>query len=127
MHQTAVKAYQQAEQNFLVDGTNAHGLVQILFNELIASLHRAEIAIEQKDLSAKSIATTKVLSILYVLASTLDFKRGGDVATSLAKLYDWSRRNVIKANHDNDTLTFAKVRKEIEEIAQAWSSIANAA
>jgi flagellar secretion chaperone FliS len=127
MHQTAVKAYQQAEQNFLVDGTNAHGLVQILFNELVASLHRAELAIAQNDLSDKSAATTKVLSIIYVLASTLDFKRGGDIATSLAKLYDWARSNVIKANRDNDIETFKIVRKEIDDIAQAWREIAHAA
>jgi flagellar protein FliS len=127
MHQTALKAYQQAEQNFLVDGTNAHGLVQILFNELAATLERAEIAMSDKDFSAKAQATTKALSILFVLASTLDFKRGGEIAVSLSQFYDWARRTIIGANRDNKHEPIKNVRREVEGLADAWKQIANAA
>jgi flagellar protein FliS len=124
LHQNAMRAYQQAEQNFLVEGADPHGLVHILYAELLASIERADLAMEIQDLAAKSAATSKILSILYVLTSSLDFEKGGEVAVSLAQLYDWSRRQVIGATRDNSREGLAPVRNAISEIAEAWTAIA---
>jgi flagellin-specific chaperone FliS len=53
-HREAIKAYQEAEQEFLVEGADPHCLVQILYGELIQALDRTHLAIEQQDLVAKS-------------------------------------------------------------------------
>ena len=122
-HRDAIKAYQEAEQDFLVEGADPHCLVQILYTELLQSLERTRLSIEAKDLAAKSTHITKVLSILHVLASSLDFDKGGEVAISLARLYDWSRRRVIEASRDNSEVFLEEVRKAIADIADAWSTI----
>jgi flagellar protein FliS len=122
-HRDAIKAYQEAEQDFLVEGADPHGLVQILYTELILSLERTRLAIEQKDFAGRAIHMTKVLSILHVLASSLDFDKGGDVAISLSRLYEWARRRVIEASRENMPPPIEEVRKAISEIAEAWSNI----
>jgi flagellar protein FliS len=122
-HRDAIKAYQEAEQDFLVEGADPHGLVQILYTELIQSMDRMHMAMEQKDYVAKSTHITKVLSILHVLASSLDFEKGGEVAISLARLYEWARRRVIEASRDNKLPTIEEVRKAIADIAEAWNTI----
>lgn len=122
-HRDAIKAYQEAEQDFLVEGADPHGLVQILYSELIQSLDRTHLAIDQKDLSGRATHMTKVLSILHVLASSLDFDKGGDVAISLSRLYEWARRRVIEASRENMLPPIEEVRKAIADIAEAWSTI----
>ena len=99
LHRDAIKAYQTAEQEFLVEGADPHGLVKILYTELLASLDRA--------------------------AEALDFERGGEIATSLAQLYDWARRKVIAASSSNAHADIGDVRKTMAEIASAWDQIAH--
>ena len=123
LHKNAMNAYQQAERDFLIEGTDGHGLVQILFNELLMSIDRAVIAIDVNDLAARSASSSKALSILYVLNSSLDFEKGGEVAVSLAQLYEWSRRQVIESIRENSKERLASVRASIEDISEAWTVI----
>ncbi len=127
LHRNAIKAYQVAEQDSLVDGADPHTLVQILFDELIRSLELAKLAMDTSDLPAKSAHVTKSLTLLHVLATSLDFEKGGEVATSLSQLYDWSRRKVIIAGRDKNGAGVEEVRRTISEIASAWHAIAKAA
>jgi flagellar protein FliS len=64
------------------------------------------------------------LSIIHVLATSLDFDKGGEVAISLAQLYEWSRRRIIEASRDNIAAYLEEVLGAISEIADAWRSIA---
>ena len=123
LHKNAMNAYQQAERDFLIEGTDGHGLVQILLNELLMSIDRTVIAIDVNDLAARSASSSKALSILYVLNSSLDFEKGGEVAVSLAQLYEWSRRQVIESIRENSKERLASVRASIEDISEAWTVI----
>jgi len=124
LHRDAIKAYQTAEQEFLVEGADPHSLVKILYTELLASLDRACEALERKDFVMKSTHLSKALTILHVLASSLDFERGGEIATSLSQLYDWARRKVIAASSSNVRAEITDVQKTVSEIASAWDQIA---
>ena len=118
-----MNAYRQAEQDFLVEGSDGHGLVQILFNELLVAIEKTSISIELGDLAARSASSSKALSILYVLNSSLDFEKGGEVALSLAQLYEWSRRQLIEAIKENSRERLANILTSIADIADAWESI----
>lgn len=118
-----MNAYRQAEQDFLVEGSNGHGLVQLLFNELLVAIEETSISIELDDLAARSASSSKALSILYVLNSSLDFEKGGEVALSLEQLYGWSRRQLIEAIKENSRERLANIRTSIADIADAWASI----
>jgi flagellar protein FliS len=118
-----MNAYRQAEQDFLVEGSDGHGLVQLLFNELLVAIEETSISIELDDLAARSASSSKALSILYVLNSSLDFEKGGEVALSLEQLYGWSRRQLIEAIKENSRERLANIRTSIADIADAWASI----
>ena len=125
LHSNALKAYEQVEQDFMVESANRHRLVEILFTELVASIDRAIMGISVDDQSARSAGVSKALTIVYSLRTSLDFVRGGDVAKSLADLYDWARVQLLATNNDRATERLTAVRTSISEIAEAWSSIAN--
>ena len=122
----AIKAYQTAEQDFLVEGADPHNLVQILYTELLATLELSRAALERKDLAAKSEHLTKALTIVHVLTTSLDFERGGEVAQSLEHLYVWARRKLIEASFKNNIAAIDAVHSSISEIAAAWDSISGA-
>jgi flagellar protein FliS len=123
LQRNAMNAYRQAEQDFLVEGSDGHGLVQLLFNELLVAIEETSISIELDDLAARSASSSKALSILYVLNSSLDFEKGGEVALSLEQLYGWSRRQLIEAIKENSRERLANVYSSIADIADAWASI----
>ena len=123
LQRNAMNAYRQAEQDFLVEGSDGHGLVQLLFNELLVAIEETSISIELDDLAARSASSSKALSILYVLNSSLDFEKGGEVAISLEQLYGWSRRQLIEAIKENSRERLANIRTSIADIADAWASI----
>lgn len=125
LQRNAMNAYRQAEQDFLVEGSDGHGLVQLLFNELLVAIEETSISIELDDLSARSASSSKALSILYVLNSSLDFEKGGEVALSLEQLYGWSRRQLIEAIKENSRERLANIHSSIADIADAWASIRN--
>lgn len=127
LHRNAIRAYQQAEQDFFVDGADAHGLVEILYRELISALERAEAAIAAKDYALRAQEVTRALTIIYVLGSSLDFEKGGEVAVSLGQFYEWARVNVIEASRVASAERLETVRKAVGDIADAWRSISNRA
>ena len=51
--------------------------------------------------------------------------RGGEVAKSLADLYDWTRRLIIASSGKDGVEKLKTARKALGEISEAWSSIAN--
>ena len=99
--QDPIKAYQTVEQDLLVEGADPHSLVQILFTELLSNLDRAGESLEVKDYTAKSTHLSKSLTILHVLATSLDFERGGEVAQSLSAFYAWVRSQLLALTQDN--------------------------
>ena len=125
LHQNALRAYEQVEQDFLIEGASRHRLVEILFTELIGSIDRALLAISVDDGSARSAGVSKALTIVYSLSASLDFERGGSVAQTLADLYEWARIQLVNSNRDNAVERLQAVRLSMTEISEAWSSIAN--
>ena len=125
LHQNALKAYEQVEQDFLVEGASRHRLVEILFTELVGSIDRALLAISVDDHSARSAGVSKALTIIYSLSSSLDYERGGSVAPALADLYEWARLQLVASNKDKAIERIQAVRLAMTEISEAWSSIAN--
>lgn len=123
LHRKALKAYEQAEQDFVVEGADSHRLVELLFTELLSSIDRAMLAVETKDLIGRSRAQSKALTIVVTLAGSLDFERGEPVATTLANIYEWARRELIASNKDKPVERLKEVRRCMADIAEAWSMI----
>ena len=96
------------------------GLVQLLYDELVAALRAAAWATERGQLAVKSERLTRATAILFALEAGLDFEQGGEVSRTLATLYAGARRTIVDASIGGDPAPFRDAAANLEEIAHAW-------
>ena len=102
---------------------NGAGLVQLLYDELVAALRAAAWAAEHGKLTVKSERVTRATAILFALEAGLDYVRGGEVSVTLANLYAGARRTIINASIGSDPAPFRDTAADLSEIAQAWRTV----
>jgi len=119
----ALKRYAAVETDARVEGANPHQLIRILFDELLLSLDASAHALRAGDRAKTIDKQTRALTILHALETSLDFKRGGEVAVSLAVIYREARKNIVEATATSDAAPMEKGRGYIAEIADAWTQI----
>ena len=54
------------------------------------------------------------------MKGSLDFEKGGELARNLNDLYDYSTRQLLKANLRNDPKLVVEVKSLLSEITSAW-------
>lgn len=113
--------YGQIDLNARIAGASPHGLVTILFEELLKFMTLGQRATRPE---RRSEALARALTILQSLDSTLDFEAGGTIAASLSSVYGEARRLVIKSLRESDPAPLDQAMEMIGEIAQSWRTIA---
>ncbi len=120
----ALKRYAAVETDSRIEGATPHQLVRILFDELLLSLDASFVALRANDRAKTTDKQTRALTLLHALETSLDFKRGGEIAISLATIYRESRKRILEATAVGEPESLVTARGYISEIADAWSQIA---
>lgn len=106
-----------------VEGASPHGLVAILFDELLLSLEATAAAQRARDYTRRGPRQTRALSILHALEGSLDHTQGGDIADGLAAIYREARRLTVTGCQEDSPDMIDQARGVIAEIAGAWRAI----
>jgi flagellar secretion chaperone FliS len=122
LHQ-AHNQYQSLALTSRLEATGPHGLVAVLYEELLRSLDVMGGAIERgKDLSRET-HSERARSILIALEGSLDFERGEGVAGVLAGVYRAMQTQLRKSVAENDAGMLGELRDGVAEIAESWNKI----
>jgi flagellar protein FliS len=123
-YNAASEAYKQAENIGLTEVTNPHEIIQTLFKELLKSMDTFERSlIDDKLLESRSSSFAKSLTIIYSLQTSLDFEKGGTIATNLFQLYEFCRIQVIDSFSSNNNSGLKKSYDALSQIIQAWETM----
>lgn len=101
-------------------------LVVMLYDGAGRFLRQAAAAMEEADVPRSNERLQRAEAIVQELLDTLDFEKGGEVATSLRDLYFFALRHLGEARIERDP---AKVRQVIQmfgELRGSWAEIAAA-
>ena len=120
---SAARRYAAVHSGSRTEGATPHGLVKILFDELLLALDAAALAERQGDRMKVSDKQARAMSILFALEASLDFDKGGDVATGLAQIYRETRRLLLVGARERQVEPVEQARAMVAEIAEAWSQI----
>lgn len=120
---SALKAYKAVHTNVAVDSSDQHSLVSMLFSGILDSLLKVESSFETSDLETRTFYVSKSQSILHGLRSTLDHKRGGEIARLLDSLYDYCNRQLTRSLTSEVVEPVQEVKGLIRQISEAWNSM----
>jgi flagellar secretion chaperone FliS len=118
--------YQAVDVVSRVESADDHGLVAILYEELLKALDAMAVAAARKDFGQRGERQAKALRLISGLEASLDFEEGGEIAIGLAKIYREARRLVIAAGRENDARKIVQAREMLGGVAEAWAQIGTA-
>jgi flagellar protein FliS len=117
--------YQSTERNALAETEDPHKLVLIMFDALIKSMeiYIDNIDLKTADLDLRSKHFSRSLTIIYSLQSSLDFEKGGEIATNLFQTYEFARQMIIGSIKDLDGEGPKRALSLLSDIREAWAQM----
>lgn len=108
-----------------VQTANPIQLVIMLYNAALGSLHEAEEQIKRGDIAGKTRSLNKCVAVISELQSGLDRARGGEIAASLDRLYDYVKMTLFNASAGQDTTMLSHTGTLLENLRAAWDQVAH--
>ena len=101
-------------------------LLVMVYDEGIRTLKKAEAACaiegpERIEMINKHLLHAQ--DVLVELSLSLNMEKGGEVATNLARLYDFMQRHIRKANVEKSLQPITEVRELMTTLRDAWQQI----
>ncbi len=95
-------------------------ILLMLYETAIKSCKLAKAAMEKKNVPDKCKNISKVHDSVMELTSTLDHKKGPEVAAQLESLYEFCINHLLKANMNNDIPAIESVQKVLTTLYEGW-------
>jgi flagellar secretion chaperone FliS len=119
-HQPGIAgAYRSAEIGTL----SQRDLLVRLYQGIERFLTQAQEAMRLKDAPRAHEHCVRAKAIIVELLSTLDFDRGGEVATQLKGLYLWMLVQIGEANLRKDAEILDRVLPLVAQVRDAWAQV----
>jgi flagellar secretion chaperone FliS len=103
------------------DISDPHTTILLVMQELNKNLRK--IADQGSQPAKLQKQFTNAFTALYILQTSLDFTRGGEIAENLFRLYEYCRQQLLKAFARNPDHNLANCIVLLDEIIQAWEGI----
>jgi flagellar protein FliS len=103
------------------DISDPHATILFVMQELNKNLRRiADTESRGSDLRAQF---TKAFTAIYILQTSLDFTRGGEIAENLFRLYEYCRYQLLQAFSNKPDHNLENCVSMLDEIIQSWEAI----
>ncbi len=106
-----------------VKTANPLQLVVMMYDAAICCLKEAKEQMGRKDIAGRSRSVNKSISIISELQSCLNIKQGGEIASSLDRLYDYMKRRIFTANLEQSIEPLEEIESLLENLRSAWSEL----
>lgn len=114
--------YRRAEDGVLPELANPHQIVLITLRELHKSL-LVLCAAQAEGQRFPNTHVTRALTAIYVLQSSLDFEKGGDIADNLFRVYEFVRLQLVAAFQRDENAKLVSSKAYIADILDAWQNM----
>ena len=121
--QYGINHYQKVGVEARVSSSDPHNLVVMLFDGLLEKLARAGGAISRGNISEKGEALSAAIKIIDGLRASLDYEKGGEIASNLGAMYDYMERRLLEANTNSDATIVAEVVSLVKQVKVGWDAI----
>ena len=114
------QAYQQTVQAPVIN--DPHGAITVCLNTLLQGL---QFLSRNNDRASETAVKTssKCLTAVYVLQTSLDFDKGGEIANKLFQLYEYVKYQVLSLSKGDESANIESAAEVISEILNTWKTI----
>tara|TARA_A100001011_G_scaffold167510_1_gene176348 strand:- start:282 stop:668 length:387 start_codon:yes stop_codon:yes gene_type:complete len=119
---TAIASYKEVRVTEISDEESPHELIRIVFGVLLDNLNLLKENVQFTDERWEK-PFNKCMFALSILRESLDFEKGGEIATNLDSLYAYSQKTMLRAVGKSDTVNLDSVLDIIKELSSAWDAI----
>jgi len=95
-----------------------------LYEYAVLRVQEARESLARGDIAGRARAVSKTIAILGELETCLDHKRGGAIASNLARLYRYMRDRLTLANVKQADEPLEEVEALLATLSEAWQAIA---
>ena len=99
-------------------------LVVMLYDGALKFLHQAREAVERGDIAARRDASSRAITIISELQSTLNMEQGGEIAQRLDELYIYVNGRIIAAAAENSVAPIDDATRVLNVLRESWVAIA---
>ena len=119
------KAYKKTEMFGAVEAKDPETVVVMVMEEIIKSVKsfHENISVKTGNLINRSKNFSRAISVIYMLQSSLDLDKGGQVAYDLFRLYEYLRLNLIKDLRNGTVNKSLIALTSIIEIKNSWTKL----
>ena len=116
----AAQQYRQTQ----VMTANHTQLIVLLYDSAVQSLELAREGIVTNNYRDKARFVDRGMAIVGELSSVLDFERGGEIAFSLHRLYDYMIQECLQANLRHEAACLDGPIRCLITLREAWRTVA---
>lgn len=98
-------------------------LVVMLYEGLGEAIQTARQALRAGDIAGRAGATSRALEIVAELSYSLDRERGGEIASDLARLYDFISARLQEGNFLQQEQAFSEAAQVVLTLQEAWRKL----
>lgn len=109
-----------------VEGASPEELVGLLYEGVVAGLHRAIKALEAGAIEPRVREINRCLAITAELRASLDFERGGKVAESLRRFYEIAKSRMLEASIQQSKPLLLELAEQFHGLREAWRQVEHA-
>jgi flagellar secretion chaperone FliS len=119
-----VTQYARQYQQTQVMTSSSVQIVVLLYDAAIQSIELARVGIESNNIKDKGRFLGRAISIVGELNSVLDFERGGEIAVSLHRLYEYMLTELVAANARNSASHLDGPLRCLMTLREGWQGVA---
>lgn len=106
-----------------VEGATPHGLILIMFDEVLKGIGTIQASEAAHDLARRNAAQARAVSLLHGLESSLDYTRGGEIAENLGRIYREARRLLGPTPGMDSQMALRQAHDILSTVSGAWAAI----
>lgn len=114
---------QQYQQTHVLTASGVQ-LVVVLYDGALQALQLARDGILRNNRADKARFLGRAVNIVTELSNVLDMDRGGEIAVSLKRLYDYILAELLQANLHNQAERLDGPIRCLTTLRQAWQTVA---
>jgi len=121
---SSLAAYRSVAAHGGVAAADPHRLILMLLDGALERISGARGAMQNGATEAKNRLIHRAADIVSELRASLNMDKGGEIAANMADLYDYSGKQLLRANAENRAELLDEVAHLLREIRSAWIQIA---